>query len=249
MQITLMAAGTLYVALACASLPAQAVSCMVLGEGSARVQAVEGEKSPVFLTASCESLRLISGKALVSWVSRDGKPHFAAIGKEGAATLPTAGADERAANVAWAELSSRRETDRPAFMRALNEEHPARVYIPAEGLALAVKPDADFRILALQGETETPVFQKTAADTAPILLTRDRILSGAAYVIEWRHPESVERVKWQTVSEAETTRIDEEFRHIDADIADAAQRRIVRNMMFEQSRLRVNMSLASSAGS
>lgn len=242
MQITSTLALALCAALACASLPAQAVSCMVLGDANAKVKSVEGEKSPVFLTASCESLRLISGKAMVSWVSRDGKPHFAAIDKDGAATMPTAGAEERAATVVWAELSSRREADRPAFMRALNEERPARVYIPPEGLAVATKADADIRILALDGETETPVFQKTAADTAPILLTRDRVRPGTAYVIEWHHRDSVERVKWQAVNEAETTRIDQELGRINSDIADAAQRRIMKDMMFEQLRLRVNLS-------
>jgi hypothetical protein len=228
--------------LGCASFSAQAVSCMVLGDSQARVQAVEGEKSPVFLTASCESLRLVSGKAMVSWVSRDGKPHFAPIGKDGAATLPTAGAEERAANVVWAELSSRREADRPAFMRALNEGHPARVYIPPEGLTLAARPDADFRIVALQGDAESPVLEKTAADPKPILLSRDRIRAGASYLIEWHHADSVERAKWQTVSEADAARIDEELRGIDTSVEDAGQRRIVKDMLFEQLRLRVNLS-------
>jgi hypothetical protein len=233
-----------FAAFACASLPAKAVSCMVLGDSHARVQAVEGEKSPVFLTASCEGLRLISGKAMVSWVSRDGKPHFAAIGKDGPTALPGAGAEERAANVVWAELSSKREADRPAFMRALNEGRPARVYIPPEGLALAAKADADFRILAIEGEggAETPVFEKTASDPSPIVLKRDRIRPGTAYLIEWHYPDSVERVKWQTVSESDLASIDEEYRRIDADITDAGQRRIMKDMMFEQLRLRVNMS-------
>ncbi|MBK4733113.1 hypothetical protein [Noviherbaspirillum pedocola] len=242
MRISSTLACALYGFLACASFSAQAVSCMVLGESQARVQALEGEKSPVFLTASCESLRLISGKAMVSWVSRDGKPHFAAIGKDGAATLPTAGAEERASNVVWAELSSKREADRPAFMRALNESRPARVYIPPEGLALAARADANFRILALQGDTETLVFEKTAAESKPILLTRERILPGTSYLIEWHHPDSVEKIKWQTVGAEDTARIDEEYRRIDANIEDLQQRRIMKDILFEQLRLRVNMS-------
>ena len=221
---------------------AQATSCMVLGEATARVLSAEGEKSPVFLTAACESLRLVSGKAMVSWVSRDGKPHFSPIGKNGAESLPTAGAEERSANVVWAELTSKREVDRPAFMRALNEERPARVYVPVDGLLLAAKPDADFQIIAVDGDKETLIYDKKATDTGRILLSRAQILPGKIYVVAWHNGAVVERLRWQTIDATETARVDSEFDLIRATVTDDAQRRIMIGMLFEQLKLRVNMA-------
>ena len=224
------------------SLSAHAISCMVMGEHTARIQSAEGEKSPVFLTSACESLRLISGKAMVSWVSRDGKPHFAPITRGGPALLPTAGAEERSANVVWAELTSKREVDRPAFMRAMSEERPSRVYVPPEGLALTAKPDADFAILSLEGDVEKLIFDKKLTDIRPILLTRDQIKTGSVYLVEWRHGTTTEKLKWQTVDSAETARIDSQYKEIRSIVPDEAQRRIMMSMLYEQLRLRVNMT-------
>ncbi|EGF33018.1 hypothetical protein IMCC9480_1412 [Oxalobacteraceae bacterium IMCC9480] len=230
------------VAMSGAAVSAHATSCMVMGERTAKVQSAEGIKSPVFLAADCESLRLVSGKAMVSWVSRDGKPHFEPIGADGTRLLPTAGAEERSGNVVWAELASKREVERPAFMRALSEERPARVYIPPEGLALAARPDADFQILALEGDTEKLVFDKKASDTTAILLTRTHIQPGGMYIVEWHHAATVERLKWQALGSAESTHIDEQYQQIRSTISDEAQRRIMMGMLFEQLRLRVNMA-------
>ena len=230
------------VALSSLSISASATSCMVMGEHSARVQSAEGEKSPVFLSGACESLRLVSGKAMVSWVSRDGKPHFAPITAAGPALLPTAGADERSANVVWGELTSKREVDRPAFMRAMNEERPSRVYVPPEGLALTAKPDADFTIFSLDDAVEKLVFDKKSTDTKPILLTRDQIKPGCIYLVEWHHGSATEKIKWQTVDAAETARIDSQYAEIRSTVDDEAQRRIMMSMLYEQLRLRVNMT-------
>lgn len=221
---------------------AHATSCMVMGEHTARIHSDEGEKSPVFLTGACESLRLISGKAMVSWVSRDGKPHFAAITPAGPALLPTAGAEERSANVVWAELTSKREVDRPAFMRAMSQERPSRVYVPPEGLALTAKPDADFTILSLEGDVEKRIFDKKSTDTKPILLTRDQIKPGSVYLVEWHHGSTIEKLKWQTVDAAETAHIDSQYEEIRRTIGDEIQRRIMMSMLYEQLRLRVNMT-------
>lgn len=229
-------------ALCGSALSAHAISCMVLGEHTARVQSAEGEKSPVFLTSACESLRLISGKAMVSWVSRDGKPHFAPIAVTGPALLPTAGAEERSANVVWSELTSKREVDRPAFMRAMSEERPSRVYIPPEGLTLTAKSDADFSILSVEGDGEKLIFDKKSTDTRQILLTRDQIKAGSLYVVEWRHGAATEKLKWQTVDNAETARIDSQYQEIRSSVSDEAQRRIMMSMLYEQLRLRVNMT-------
>ena len=239
-KITVVAA-----ALSSFALSAHAISCMVLGEHSARVQSFEGEKSPVFLTSACESLRLISGKAMVSWVSRDGKPHFAPIAIGGPALLPTAGAEERSANVVWAELTSKREVDRPAFMRAMSEERPSRVYIPPEGLTLTAKPDADFSILLLDGNVEKLIFDKKSSDKRPILLTRDLIKAGGTYLVEWHHGANTEKLRWQAVDSSETARIDSQYDEIRSRVDDVAQRRIMMSMVYEQLRLRVNMTTES----
>jgi hypothetical protein len=230
------------VAMSGAAGSAHATSCMVMGDRTAKVQSSEGIKSPVFLTADCEKLRLVSGKAMVSWVARDGKPHFEPIGADGTRLLPTAGAEERSGNVVWAELASKREVERPAFMRALSEERPARVYIPPEGLALAARPDADVQILALDGDTEKLVFDKKASDTTPILLTRAQIQPGGMYVVEWHHAAMVEKLKWQALGSAESARIDDQYQQIHTAISDEPQRRIMMGMLFEQLRLRVNMA-------
>jgi hypothetical protein len=52
----------------------------------------------------------------------------------------------------------------------------------------------------------------------------------------------VERVKWRTVDDAETQRIDEQYQLIRTAISDEAQRRLMMDMLFEQMKLRVNMS-------
>ena len=239
-KITIVAA-----ALSCFALSAHSISCMVLGENSARVQSFEGEKSPVFLTSACASLRLISGKAMVSWVSRDGKPHFAPIAPGGPALLPTAGAEERSANVVWAELTSKREVNRPAFMRAMSEERPARVYIPPEGLKLTARLDSDFSILFVDGNVEKLIFDKKSSDIRPILLTRDLIKAGGTYVVEWHHGGNTEKLRWQAVDSSETARIDSQYKEIRSMVDDVAQQRIMMSMVYEQLRLRVNMTAES----
>lgn len=226
----------------CLSSLAQATSCIVMGEQTARVTSAEGEKSPVFLTSACESLRLISGKAMVSWVSRDGKPHFAPIALGGPALLPTAGAEERSANIVWAELTSKREVDRPAFMRAMREDRPSQVYIPPEGLTLTARSDADFSILSLDGNIEKLIFDKKSSDNRPILLTRDLIKAGGTYVVEWHHGADTEKLRWQAIDSSETARIDSQSDEIRKMVSDATQRRIMMSMVYEQLRLRVNMT-------
>lgn len=223
-----------------------AASCMVIGEKTARIQSSEGEKSPVFLTNACASLRLISGKAMVTWVARDGKPNFVPIGPNGPDRVPTAGTEERSSNVVWAELSSKRETQRPAFMRALDVERPARIYIPADGLVLPFIVGASLRVLSTEGDVEKLVFETTS--TEPVLLARDLVKSGAVYVLEWNHAGKLEKWKWKALSAEESVRIDAQVQEVQLTVPDEVQRRVVTAMLFEQLKLRVNMELALPAG-
>lgn len=223
---------------------AQARSCMVVGEKTARVQTREGEKSPLFHTQSCESLRLISGKAMVSWVSRDGKAHFTPIGPNGVEQMPSAGADERPGNAVWAELTSVREATRPAFMRAIGEERPARVFVPASGLDLPDQPGSELRILAVKGNAETLVLRRNAGDPRPIHLTRDQIQPGVTYHLEWHKGGAVEQWKWVAISADEAQHVEARLKEIEASVVESDQRRVVIAMLFEQLRLRLNRHLA-----
>jgi hypothetical protein len=249
MKLRCLTTGLIFTATSLSALPAFAVSCMVMGEASAKVQTSDGEKSPVFLSNACESLRLVSGKAMVSWVARDGKPHFSPIRTNGAEGLPVAGSEERSANVVWAELTSKREADRPAFMRALDAERPARVYIPPEGLLLIPKVGADFRVLTMNNSVESVVLEKKSGGTAAIRLRRDQIRPGEVYVLEWRLGDTVENWRWKALDESEMLEMDQKYKQIQDGLADDSQRRIMTAMFYEQLKLRLNVALLLNPGS
>lgn len=226
----------------------QAGSCMVVGEKTAMVHSQEGLKSPVFHTQSCESLRLISGKAMVSWVSRDGKAHFAPIGPQGVDVMPSAGAEERSGNVVWAELTSVREATRPVFMRAIGTEQPTRVFVPAGGLVLPKQSGAELRMFNVKNEQQTLVLLRKADDMAPIVFTRAQIQPGGTYKLEWRKGDELEQWTWVAINEDEVQAIEAEIKEIDASVSEPNQRRVVTAMLFEQRRLKMNRQLALQEG-
>lgn len=226
-----------------ASLAANAASCMVVGEKTARVQTKEGEKSPVFYTQACEALRLVSGSATVSWVSRDGKTHFVPVTSKGLGQVPSAGADERPGNTVWAELTAKREATRPAFMRAAAIDPPTKVYVPAAGLALPARAGFDLRILEVKGDVERLILESKSDSTPLIALSPKLIQPATMYVLEWRKGETLEKWRWSVVSAPEAERVEAQIKEIDAALTDLEQRKIVTAMLFEQFRLRVNMHL------
>ena len=124
----------------------------------------------------------------------------------------------------------------------MSEERPSRVYVPPEGLALTAKADADFTIFSQEGDVEKLIFDKKSTDIRPILLTRDQIKAGSTYLVEWHHGSTTEKLKWQTVDSAETARIDSQYQEIRSTVSDETQRRIMMSMLYEQLRLRVNMT-------
>lgn len=231
-----------------ASGQAQALSCMVVGEKSARVKSDEGEASPVFMSNACESLKLISGKAMVSWISRDGKPHFSPITATGVSSLPAAGGEERSARVVWSELASTREATRPAFMRALDEQHPARIFIPAQGLVFPAKAGARLSLYRRdeQGGEQLVQELQPPADQAPRLV-RELFVAGALYSVRLSGT-SQEQWLLKPVSDTESAQIQAQLDEIAAAEVENDQRRILRAMLFEQLKLPVNMQLSLAAG-
>lgn len=222
--------------------PTYAASCMVVGESTARVSSAEGEKSPVFLTQACESLRLVSGNAMVTWVARDGKPNFAPIGPTGPQRVPTAGAEERSGKSVWAELSTKREAVRPAFMRALDEERPARVYVPVAGLSLPSKPGTQLKVTLIDGAQQRTVLEASGAQN--LTLGRDALQLGSQYTLEWSQDGRSDKWRWKLLSEAETLKLDESHSQIVGSGLSPDQTRIVEAMFYEQLKLNVNMGFA-----
>lgn len=221
-----------------------ALSCMVVGEKTARVQTSEGQMSPVFMSRSCETLKLISGKAMVSWISRDGKPNFSPIGPEGVSKLPAPGSDERSANVVWTEISSNREAKRPAFMRALDQERPARLYIPIEGLVFPAAAESVVTVKLVGEKSETLIVEKKQSEAEPLRLSRETLTAGSTFAIEITGGSKKERWLVKQVDANEAARIDQQISELSSAGIDSSQQQVLQAMLYEQLKLPVNMSLA-----
>lgn len=239
-------------ALAALSAPlAHAASCMVLGDKTAVVQAREGRKSPAFLTESCEDLRLVSGKAMVSWVGRDGKPNFVPVGPQGVEKLPAPGTEERSARVVFSELGSKRDAQRAGFMRSVNAfdgPRPSPVFVPADGLVVGGKPEALVQVKVVEKEAQKLVHAQRLSADGSLRLDRQLLQPGALYLIEWPQAEKTAALRIRTVSEADQRALDERIAQIQGEVADEEQRAMVLGMLFEQLRLPFNMHLALSKG-
>ena len=61
-------------------------------------------------------------------------------------------------------------------------------------------------------------------------------------MVEWHHGANTEKLRWQAVDSSETARIDSQYDEIRDRVDDVAQRRIMMSMLYEQLRLRVNMT-------
>lgn len=222
---------------------AQAASCLVVGESTARVASSEGEKSPVFLARSCESLRLVSGKAQASWVARDGKPRLVLITPQGVGALPSAGAEERPATVVLGELTSRRDRQQPAYMRNFGGDRAPLVFIPAGGLTLVERLDADAVItVALQEGREGADIQRyELLSGQPVVFSRGQLKAGNVYITQIQRGDLIEEWKWRITPSEEVMALDAHWAEIDAQVEDAYQRGLLKAMVFEQKRLRINM--------
>ena len=221
-----------------------AVSCIVVGEKTAKVQSSKGEKSPVFLADDCVSLRAISGKAMVSWVSKEGKVNFAAIGVNGPERHPLVGSEDRSGKVVWAELSTTRETRRPAFMRAFGDEKAVPVYLPEAGILMKPKMGERLKIISIKEGVETLVVDSPEA--MPFLIARELVKLGTTYQLEWTTGGNVEKEKWKFLDSEETMRLDTQYKEIQESGMDQDQLKIVTAMLFEQLKLVTNMRLTLS---
>ena len=221
-----------------------AVSCIVVGEKTAKVQSSKGEKSPVFLADDCVSLRAVSGKAMVSWVSKDGKVRFAPIGVNGPERHPLVGSEERSGKVVWAELTSTRETRRPAFMRAFGDDKTAPVYLPEAGILIKPKKGESLKIVSIKDGIETLVAD--IPEALPFLIARESLKLGTTYQLEWTKVGNVEKEKWKFLDGEENARLDAQYKEIQESGMDQDQLKIVTAMLFEQLKLVTNMRLTLS---
>lgn len=220
-----------------------ALSCMVVGEKTARVQSSQGEKSPVFMTESCETLKLVSGKAMVSWIARDGKPNFEPITATGVARLPAAGAEERSSNVVWAEMTSTRETRRPAFMRALDEVRPARIYVPESGLEFSSPVGSKLQVRVIENDKEKLIAETDVGDSQPLRLSRQGLAPGAVFDLEITAGAKTDKWRLKQLGAQESAQVEQRLAMIDQAEVDEAQRRVLRAMLYEQLKLPINMAL------
>ena len=220
---------------------AMATSCMVVGEKTTKIQTSVGEKSPVFLASDCASLRIISGKAMVSWVSKDGKVNFVPIGANGPERQPAVGSEERSANVVWAELTSTRQTRRPAFMRTLGDEKAVSFYVPEAGILIKPQAGTTLKIFSVDEGRETLLMDSKQAQ--PLLITRDLMKPGLVYALEWNKDGNLEKEKWKMLSEVDSMRLDIQYKEVDNAGLDKEQHRIVIAMLFEQLKLLTNMRI------
>lgn len=221
---------------------AEPVSCMVLGDKSARIKSVEGEKSPIFMTEDCQALRLVSGKATASWIGKDGKPRMIPITASGVESVPEAGAEERSSKVVWAELTTRREAQVPAYMRNVGAERPPAIYVPREKLVLIARLEnrAEVTVLAQSGES---VYSASIEPGNEVALTRGNLANDGIYEVRIRQLESLQSWRWKMVSEVDARKLDSAFDLIEEVSSNPADRAVLRAMLFDQFKLRTNMDL------
>ncbi|MEK8050858.1 hypothetical protein AACH10_11480 [Ideonella sp. DXS22W] len=235
-----------------AAAQAQPVSCMVLGPATARVKAVEGERSPVFSTQDCQALRLLAGAARASWIGSDGKPHLVPITAQGVARAPQPGSETRSVNLVWSELSTRREQAQPAYMRSVGFERPLRVHVPADGLPLPSVGESEARLRVLRevapatagGEPRTEVVAEiTVPGGQPVRVPASAFQPDQTYRLQVQRGDTEQAWRWRTVTAATAAEVEARRAEIAAEVADAQQRTMLEAMLYEQLKLRPNMDL------
>lgn len=233
------------IAFGAATASAQGTSCLVIGEKTARVQTPEGERSPVFVAKSCADLRLLSGVAQVSWVSREGKPRVFPLTPQGVQQSPTAGSEERSVNVVWAELTTRRERQQPAYMRNFGGDRLPKVFVATDGIKLSSQTDsaATLQIFRIDAGGNVPLLRKQIPSGQAIILERLNLEPAKAYLLQVQRGALLEEWRWQTLSAQETADIDLQIAEINASVEDTDQRLMVQAMLFEQLKMRINLDL------
>lgn len=226
---------------------------MVMGDRHAVLKTQEGPKSPMFLAQSCERLKLVSGRALASWVGADGKPHLVPITPQGPSAMPSAGQEERSTRAVWAELSSRREVQKPAVMRGASTGQPERTYVPESGLSLEAPAGSVVRVTlrgAAQDTTLPPI--QVGAD-GRFKLTRQQLPADTRVLVAWTAPADVRDDTgpddeadpgplWlRTLPQAEQADLDTARRQLRQQVKDPLQQVTLDSMLYEQRQLPLNL--------
>ncbi|MFY7917590.1 MAG: hypothetical protein ACOVPA_23410, partial [Rubrivivax sp.] len=174
----------------------QPTSCLVVGAKDAKVSSSEGERSPAFVARACDSLKLLSGAAQASWVARDGKVRTVPITSAGVSGAPAPGAEERSVNVVWAELTSRRERQQPAYMRSFGQDRIPSVYVPPGGLTLLGEIDGEARV-RIANEAGELIREFNVQAGQPLSLSRSMLEAGKTYTVQIQRGAMIEEWKWR----------------------------------------------------
>jgi hypothetical protein len=168
------------------------------------------------------------------------------ITPQGVASVPVAGSEERSVNVVWAELTTARDKQQPAYMRSLGAERLPKVYIPLNGLTVVNKVDGEavLRIKPVkEGDTVGAASEESIASGQPVTIARDRLLPGESYVIQIQRGHLIEEWRWQAMPLAEAGVVDAHVAEIASLVDDPNQRGLMQAMLFEQLKLRSNLDL------
>ncbi len=232
---------------------ASATSCMVMGDTRAVVKTPEGPRSPMFLAQACDSLRLVSGRAMASWVGQDGKPRLSPITAQGPTATPKPGAEERSTRAVWGELSSRREVQSPAVMRGITSQQPDRVYVPEAGLKLQAPAGALVTVTLQAAVPGTTLPAIHVGAEGHFTLGRQQLPADTRVLVSWvlpatGHDHAAEDdvadagPLWlQTLPQAEQAELDEARRLVRQQVSDPLQQTTLDSMLYEQRHLNVNL--------
>lgn len=232
-------------ALVCLAMPsARALPCMVMGEKTAVVVADVGERSPPFLTQSCESLKLKSGSAMVSWIGADGKAQLVPITAAGVQRMPAPGREQRSGKVVWEEITSRREVPRPAVSRSFGEVKPAVVFVPVDGLKLQPPGSGDWLLRMSVGPEASGSWRDVPTKHGSHVIERQDLPAGESRWLEWDQAGTIRQLFWRGVDGAELAMLDVAYQELSVPDLDERQRAMLRAMWFDQMRLQVNLDMS-----
>ena len=223
---------------------AHATACMVMGDRSAIVRSADGDRSPVFMAASCESLRLVSGKAMVSWVTREGKPRLLNLGTLGIDGLPREAADDAVPGAVWSELVSRREVHRAAYTRSLAPAPPERFYVPKTGWVLAAQPGDSLRLTVQKGGKDRVLLEAVATEAGMFRIARALMQPGLVYGLALTQGGVPSFHALKALSSSEQSRLDALYPSLPAGQAGQDAEALVLALWYQQRQLNFNMQTA-----
>lgn len=229
---------------ACSKIQAVAASCLVLGDATARVAAVEGVRAPVFETRSCAHLRLLQGHAQAGWVDLDGTPRLVPITARGPARLPQATRAKGTVAQVWAQLTTTRAQQHAAYTRGIEVPRFQDLYVPAAGLALPGSSAGSTRVRITPASG--PVARTRELMVAPRRALRLRaswLRPGRAYRVDVVRPGHEQVYLWRVVGPRESAQIQARLRGLRNALPDARQRAAMSALVLYEMGLRANLAL------